>query len=581
MPIEPPFLKHINRFVRRHIFFTAQSFTKYTTSQRRKFERDIYDHARAIALSNAQAKLAVIYARRLCGQEEYDSDSSRLDDDEVHDSELLRTPPETPWYFSLDWSLAATTDAAKPPQTSDSSETSNKRAHDDLRGSCEKRKKFNGVMTSSSQGADSVTKKDEGGHHPTENIAAQETFSEHLARTPSGHNSPMEQLVPTPGLPASTGLVSSIPQVDTSLTTKDKGQNSHEGAEGSKEGLGSSSSSEHERQRNFEKSTSANKNISSKGLERIAKEPFVAARSLDESSSQEQDTLNAVKHISSPQQSGETYHNHQLLSISSLTRLDQQANDFTYSPQNDVHSVNQGLSEEQCGEEHATSIRKMDQIVPDSITLPQDSRVANSSIRLPLLESDGAQLAEGVQSPNVKGSTIGQSVQPHAGYTNKVRENENLYTPFERYNKITDPWHPSADGGVLLSGQHEVHRTCSDSSHHTSRSSLNNERDIRLTHGDHKSGTSIASAENGNGSPDGAQRQVDGNGGRQRRNSGANTSHGYSVPKAAEAFACRRCPAKFVSNTKLHNHIRDRHAKKPKPAISEAPTSDSTPASCR
>ena len=30
-----------------------------------------------------------------------------------------------------------------------------------------------------------------------------------------------------------------------------------------------------------------------------------------------------------------------------------------------------------------------------------------------------------------------------------------------------------------------------------------------------------------------------------------------------ERFACRRCPAKFASNTKLHTHIRDRHAKKP------------------
>ena len=35
--------------------------------------------------------------------------------------------------------------------------------------------------------------------------------------------------------------------------------------------------------------------------------------------------------------------------------------------------------------------------------------------------------------------------------------------------------------------------------------------------------------------------------------------------KAAEAFACRRCPAKCASNTKLHHRIRDRHAKKPKP----------------
>lgn len=34
--------------------------------------------------------------------------------------------------------------------------------------------------------------------------------------------------------------------------------------------------------------------------------------------------------------------------------------------------------------------------------------------------------------------------------------------------------------------------------------------------------------------------------------------------KLAEGYTCRRCSAKFLSNTKLHEHIRDRHAKKPK-----------------
>ena len=53
------------------------------------------------------------------------------------------------------------------------------------------------------------------------------------------------------------------------------------------------------------------------------------------------------------------------------------------------------------------------------------------------------------------------------------------------------------------------------------------------------------------------------------------------------AFACRRCPAKYPSNTKLHEHIRDHHAKKPKPAVSSltpsksvvalSPTSPPTP----
>ena len=44
-----------------------------------------------------------------------------------------------------------------------------------------------------------------------------------------------------------------------------------------------------------------------------------------------------------------------------------------------------------------------------------------------------------------------------------------------------------------------------------------------------------------------------------------------------EAFACRRCPAKFPSNTKLHEHIRNHHAKKPKAAALPTPSTPPTP----
>ena len=43
--------------------------------------------------------------------------------------------------------------------------------------------------------------------------------------------------------------------------------------------------------------------------------------------------------------------------------------------------------------------------------------------------------------------------------------------------------------------------------------------------------------------------------------------------EATEDFKCRRCPAKFSSNTKLHEHVREHHAKKP--AASE-PASEMT-----
>ena len=112
MPIKPVLLKHINRLARRHVFLTEQSLTKYTTSQRRSYERDIYDYARAATLPKAQAKMAVVYARRLCGEEEYDSDNSSLDDDEVDDSALLRTSSVISGHNLLDRPLAATTDTA-------------------------------------------------------------------------------------------------------------------------------------------------------------------------------------------------------------------------------------------------------------------------------------------------------------------------------------------------------------------------------------------------------------------------------------------------------------------------------------
>ncbi|KAL8928241.1 MAG: hypothetical protein Q9208_001951 [Pyrenodesmia sp. 3 TL-2023] len=93
--LDPTTLKSINQFARRHVFFTDQSFQTYTTSQRRTFERAVYDYARSIGLSKAQAEASRIYARRLCGEEEYNSDDSRLDEDEIDDSAALLKQPST------------------------------------------------------------------------------------------------------------------------------------------------------------------------------------------------------------------------------------------------------------------------------------------------------------------------------------------------------------------------------------------------------------------------------------------------------------------------------------------------------
>lgn len=78
--------KKISLFIRRHKFITEQSLGTYTTTQRRAFERDIYDFARALGFPKARAKEWMLVARTFCGEVEYDTDDTRLDDDEMDDS---------------------------------------------------------------------------------------------------------------------------------------------------------------------------------------------------------------------------------------------------------------------------------------------------------------------------------------------------------------------------------------------------------------------------------------------------------------------------------------------------------------
>ena len=46
--------------------------------------------------------------------------------------------------------------------------------------------------------------------------------------------------------------------------------------------------------------------------------------------------------------------------------------------------------------------------------------------------------------------------------------------------------------------------------------------------------------------------------------------------KKTEAFACKRCPEKYPSNTKLHDHVREKHTKPEKPTP-QTPTTPPTP----
>lgn len=58
---------------------------RFTTSDRRRFERDVYDFGRSLGLPKKQARDELRKARAFCGEEEYDSDNSAWGD-EVDDS---------------------------------------------------------------------------------------------------------------------------------------------------------------------------------------------------------------------------------------------------------------------------------------------------------------------------------------------------------------------------------------------------------------------------------------------------------------------------------------------------------------
>ena len=83
----PPIPKQVTTFIRRRVFLEKlrKCFTK---SERRQFERDVYDFAEVLGLDHAAAKRHVINARSLCGEENYDSDNSALPD-EVNDSAAI------------------------------------------------------------------------------------------------------------------------------------------------------------------------------------------------------------------------------------------------------------------------------------------------------------------------------------------------------------------------------------------------------------------------------------------------------------------------------------------------------------
>ena len=91
LPLPDPLaLVQLERYISKHEF-TAKilSYQAYTTSQRRAFERDFYDYARALGLSRSQAQEMVVDARWFCGETDYDTNDSVLDAREIDDNRTL------------------------------------------------------------------------------------------------------------------------------------------------------------------------------------------------------------------------------------------------------------------------------------------------------------------------------------------------------------------------------------------------------------------------------------------------------------------------------------------------------------
>ena len=84
---QPSITKQMNHYIRKHPFF-AKSLATFTKSERRQYERNVYDFARGLGLKKAEARSHVVKAREFCGEEQYDSDISTFEN-EIDDSRTI------------------------------------------------------------------------------------------------------------------------------------------------------------------------------------------------------------------------------------------------------------------------------------------------------------------------------------------------------------------------------------------------------------------------------------------------------------------------------------------------------------
>lgn len=84
---QPSIIKQMNHYIRKHPFF-GKSLATFTKSERRQFERNVYDFARGLGLKRAEARRYVVKAREFCGEEQDDSDNTTFEG-EINDSRFI------------------------------------------------------------------------------------------------------------------------------------------------------------------------------------------------------------------------------------------------------------------------------------------------------------------------------------------------------------------------------------------------------------------------------------------------------------------------------------------------------------
>ena len=106
--------RSMSEFISEHSFYRTFRVVLLVTSQRRAFERDVYDHARALGLSPLEAKEQVRLASLQCGQRErMDSDEDTCWEDEQDDTaksswilnEIAQAPQQALQKFKQDLAI--------------------------------------------------------------------------------------------------------------------------------------------------------------------------------------------------------------------------------------------------------------------------------------------------------------------------------------------------------------------------------------------------------------------------------------------------------------------------------------------